>query len=46
MDGHTILTARRRGVGGAPLRGGGRIGFRATTMTSSSTDLRVGRLRP
>lgn len=45
IDGRTVLTARDAGVGGAPLRGGGRIGIRGDNDNFLVDDLRVEALR-
>jgi hypothetical protein len=45
MDGRTVLAARDAGVGGPPLRGGGRIGIRGDNDNFLVDDLRVEALR-
>lgn len=45
MDGRTVLVARDAGVGGSPLRDGGRIGIRGDNDNFLVDDLRVEALR-
>lgn len=45
VDGRTVLAARDTGIGGPPLRGGGRIGIRGDNDNFLVDDLRVEALR-